>query len=94
MTKIKKISVLSLAKTLAFVMACVGFLAGILYSFGGLIIDLLTIGLNKGTALAFMALIGMPVIFASCGLIAGAIAALFYNLYAKWFGGLEIEFDE
>ena len=56
--------------------AAVGLAMGILYSFGGLIIDLMTIGLNTGTALAFMALIGMPVIFGAIGWCIGLLFAV------------------
>lgn len=74
-------------------MAHVGLVAGILYSFGGAIYDVLTTGsVNLGTALAFLALIGMPIIFAAFGFIVGLIEAVLYNLFAGWFGGVEIDF--
>ena len=73
-------------------MAVVGLVAGLLYSFGGAAIDVLvtigvitsasTPGLSWGTALAFMALIGMPVFFAVLGFAAGSIGALLYGLNA------------
>jgi hypothetical protein len=44
-------------------------------------------------ALAFLALIGMPIIFAAFGNVAGAIGAFLYNLFARWFGGLEMDFE-
>lgn len=90
-TKLKKIKAFSLAKFQAVLLAYVGLLAGILYSFGGLIYDLLTIGLNLGTALAFLALIGMPVIFAVFGFILGLVEAILFNLFANWLGGIEID---
>ena len=105
MAKLKKIGVLSFAKLQAVIMAIVGLIAGILYSFGGLIIDVLvsigwissasasTPGLGFGTVLAFGALIGMPIIFATVGFIVGLIEAFLYNLFARWFGGIEIEMD-
>jgi hypothetical protein len=68
--------ILPTATRLAKWMAYLGFVCGVLYSFGGLVIDLLTIGLNWGTALAFMALVGMPVIFGAFGFLLGAIVAL------------------
>ncbi len=49
---------------------------GVLYSFGGLVVDLLTIGLNWGTVLAFGALVGMPVIFATFGFLLCALIGL------------------
>lgn len=53
-----------------------GILLGILYSFGGLIVDLFTMGLNYGTLLAFGALIGMPLIFGASGLAVGIFVGL------------------
>ena len=61
------------AKRLARWMAYVGLACGVLYSFGGLVVDLLTIGLNWGTAMAFMALVGMPMIFGTVGFVVGAL---------------------
>ena len=57
-------------------MACLGLVCGVLYSFGGLVVDLLTIGLNWGTVLAFGALVGMPIIFGTFGFFLGALIAL------------------
>ncbi len=56
--------------------AYLGLVCGVVYSVGGLIVDLLTIGLNWGTAMAFMALVGMPAIFATFGFICGALVAV------------------
>jgi hypothetical protein len=44
--------------------------------------------------LAFGALIGMPIIFATFGFIVGLIEAFLYNLFARWFGGIEIDFEQ
>jgi hypothetical protein len=106
MAKIKKIRLFSFVKLHAVIMAIVGLIAGILYSFGGLIIDVLvsigwvssafasTPGVGFGTVLAFGALIGMPIIFAAFGFIVGLIEAFLYNLFARWFGGIEIDFEQ
>ena len=56
--------------------ALVGLACGVLYSFGGLIVDLLTIGLNWGTLMAFGALLGMPLVFGGVGFAAGAVVGL------------------
>ncbi len=64
------------AKLLAKWMAWLGLAAGVLYSVGGFFVDLLTVGLNWGTALAFGALVGMPVIFGALGFVGGALIAL------------------
>jgi hypothetical protein len=91
MATLTHIGVLFSAKLQAILMAFVGLVAGILYSFGGAIYDVLTTrSVNLGTALAFLALIGMPIIFATFGFIAGAIG---YNVFARWFGGIAIDMD-
>ena len=46
-----------------------------------------TPGLSWGTALAFLALIGMPGVFATFGLMIGAVGAFLYNLVAGRVGG-------
>ena len=85
-----KIKVLKYSITQTIVLAFFGLLAGILYSFGGLLIDSLvtfeiitsneTPGLSPGTALAFLALIGMPLYFAAFGFISGLIGATLFNI--------------
>ena len=52
----------------------VGLVLGVIYSVGGLFIDLMGPGLNTGTALAFLALIAMPVIFGAAGPLIGGLA--------------------
>ncbi len=105
MAKVKKIGVVSFAKLQAVMMAIAGLIAGILYSFGGLIIDVLvsigwvssasasTPGLSLGTVLAFGALLGMPIIFAAFGFVVGLIEAVLFNLFSRWFGGIELDFE-
>ncbi len=106
MAKVKKIGVLSFARLQAVMMTIIGLIAGIGYSFGGLIIDMLvtigwdspasasTTGLGFGTVLAFGALIGMPIIFATSGFILGLIESFLYNIFARWSGGIEIDFEQ
>ena len=82
----------------------IGLLCGILYSFGGLIIDALvsmgwitfpsTPGLSFGTVLAFGALIGMPIIFAALGFAIGLVEAFLYNILARCFGGMDLDFEQ
>jgi len=105
MKKIKKIGVFSFAKFQALLGALIGFVCGILYSFGGLIIDVLvssdlltsaameTPGLSYGNVLAFGSLIGMPIIFTIAGFLLGLVEAVLYNLFARWFGGIKLDFE-
>ena len=104
MARSKKIKVLSFAIFQGFLGTLLGLIVGIIYSFGGFIIDLLvslgwvmtteTPGLSYGTVLAFGALIGMPIIGALAGFFLGIIEALLFNLVAGWFGGLDIDFKK
>ena len=94
MPKLKRLGILFSARLHAVVGAALGLIAGILYSFGGAIYDLSTSTPNSGTAIAFLALLGMPAIFAVCGFVFGIIAALLYNLVAKRFGGIELNIEE
>jgi hypothetical protein len=104
MKKNNKINLWSLAKFQAILMALIGLLLGVLYSFGGLIIDTLvslgwissseTPGLSYGTLLALGALIGMPVIGCVIGFVLGLIEAILYNLYAGWFGGIKMDIGQ
>ena len=106
MAKVRRLGVFSFATFQALIMAIVGLIAGILYSFGGLVIDGLvsigwvaaesvsTPGLSWGTVLAFGALIGMPVIFSACGFLAGLVEAVLFNQIAGRFGGIEIGFEQ
>lgn len=103
MKTLNRIRVFSFAKFQAVLMALVGLLGGTLYSFGGFIIDALvsfgwitseeTPGLSYGTVLAFGAIIGMPFLFAASGFLTGIVEAVLYNIFAKWFGGLKIDFE-
>ena len=104
MARSKKIKVLSFAIFQGFLGALLGLIAGIIYSFGGFIIDALvslgwitsseTPGLSSGTLLAFGALIGMPIIGIVAGFFLGIVEALLFNLVAGWFGGLDIDFKK
>lgn len=103
MVKINKVKMFSLAKFQAVLFALLGLIAGILYSFGGLVIDTLvsldlirtneTPGLSEGTILAFGALIGMPLIFSVSGFALGLVQSVLYNIYAKSFGGINLKFE-
>jgi len=83
----------------------IGLVCGVIYSVGGLIIDLAvscdlltaesigTPGLSFGSVLAFGALIGMPILMGLAGFGLGLIGSILYNLYARRFKGLELKFE-
>ena len=89
MSKLQHIGVLFTAKLAALSMGVLGLIAGLFYSFGGFFFELFTNSLNSGTALAFLALIGMPLMFAASGFLAGGTVALIYNVAARL--GFQIE---
>jgi hypothetical protein len=101
--KIKKLNVLSFARFQALFGGLLGLAAGIIYSFGGFVVDTMvslgwvvtteTPGLSYGTVLAFGALVGMPLIGLVVGVVAGFVSAVLYNLVAKWFGGMDVDFE-
>ncbi len=93
MKKAKRVKVLAYAKFQTIIMTLIGLVAGLLYSVGGMIIDLQTIGWNDGTTLAFLAILGMPLYFAAFGLFSGIVGAWLYNLAAKWLGNVEVNFE-
>ncbi len=86
-----KINILRYAKLQAIVTGFAGIVAGLLYSVGGTFYDIFTIGLNKGTALAYFALPVMPIYFAALGLITGLIGAYLYNVSLKWHKGVNLK---
>ena len=79
--------ILPTATRLARWMAYLGLVCGVLYSVGGLVVDVLTVGLNWGTALAFMALLGMPAVFGALGFLCGALIALVSQGVGAGLGG-------
>lgn len=94
MVRLKKVDVLSCAKMSAVSGGVIGLVLGVLYSFGGAIYDLSTGSLNLGTVLAFGALVGMPVIFATLGFLKGGLLAALYNYTTKWVKGLALDLEE
>lgn len=91
MVKLRKIGVVSLAKVQAIGLALVGLILGIFYSVGGFLFELATGSLNAGTALAFLALLGMPLMAGLLGLVMGALVAILYNGFASRLGPVKIE---
>jgi len=90
-----KLSVFRITKRSAYKGALIGFVAGIIYSVGGLLIDILvsltflspetmeTSGLSYGTILAFGALIGMPIIFGFAGALIGLVGSFLQKKLSK-----------
>jgi hypothetical protein len=104
MVKVRQLRVIAFAKFQGLFASLLGLVAGLLYFLVGFIVDVLvsadiisatsysTEGLSVGTVLAFGAIAIMPLIFALLGFVFGLIEALIYNVYAGWFGAIEIGF--
>ncbi|WP_035467815.1 hypothetical protein [Algoriphagus mannitolivorans] len=100
--RIKSLGILTFAKFQGVMGLFIGLLLGILYSFGGLILDTLvslgwiqsteTPGLSIGTILAFGALLGMPLIFSVLGFLLGWVEAFLFNFVSRWFEGMNLKF--
>ena len=97
---ITRIGVLSLGKLLGLVYAAIGLLFGIVYALfavigGGAMMALgggdgaLGGGMMMGMGIA--AVFVLPIVYGLIGFISGLLAALFFNLAAKYTGGLELE---
>lgn len=91
----KGVKIFSFAFCQAVLLALVGLLFGLIYSFGGLIYDIISVGtLNWGTIWAFLAVIGMPIIFGLTGFLLGIIEAILLNLCFRWLGRFNLNPDK
>lgn len=91
---VKSVGVLSIAKIMGLVYACIGLLAAPIFLFIGLLGSV--VGEDKNP---FAGVIGIvmaimtPLFYGVLGFIGGAIGALLYNLFSKLVGGFELELD-
>jgi hypothetical protein len=98
---IRKIGVMSLAKLMAVMYAGIGLVLGVLYALFAVIGGgaMMAMGGEEGAALGGGMMMGMglaavviaPILYGIGGFIAGLISAFFFNLAAKYTGGLELE---
>ncbi len=91
---IKSVGVLSVAKIMGLMYACMGLLFAPLF----LLIGVLASAAGQhNSPLAGIFSVGfavlMPVFYGVIGFIAGLIGALLYNLFARWVGGFELEME-
>ena len=96
--ELKRIGPLSLAKIYGLIGVVVGLITGILYAgFGAQIKDA---ALSQGVQvsalvdLGALAIIAAPIGYGIGFFIVGGVAALLYNLLAKWIGGVELELSK
>ena len=46
-----------------------------------------------GVVIGLLIMVGLPIMYGIMGFVGGAIAALLYNLFSNWVGGIEIEVE-
>jgi hypothetical protein len=98
---IRKIGVMSLGKLMAVMYAGIGLLIGGLYALFAVVGGgaMMAMGGEENAALGGGMLIGIglaavvlaPIFYGILGFIGGVISAFFFNLAAKYAGGLELE---
>ncbi len=103
---IRKIGALSLGKVQGAISALLGLIIGAITAFFWVLTVLLGIASSGQNAEGTGALVGFgllfgigalilyPIILGIVGFIGGLITALFYNLVARFVGGLEIEVED
>jgi hypothetical protein len=92
MTKIKKISPLSLAKIQGILFGLMGLVFVVPFLFLSFIFPIDS-SLEGSSFPSFWFFFLVPVLYAVMGFIMGFITALLYNVVAKWVGGLEITIE-
>jgi len=92
---LKSVGVMSVAKIMGLLYACLGLLFVPIF----LLIGLAGSIAGQEKAMPFAGIFGiffallMPVVYGVTGFIFGALFAFLYNLAAKWMGGIEIEVE-
>jgi|SRR5271156_5974449 hypothetical protein len=91
---VKSVGVLSVAKIMGLIYACLGLILIPFFLLMGLMGTLAGKQQSPfagmiGLVFAFLA----PIIYGVMGFIAGAIGAALYNLFAKWIGGIEVQVE-
>lgn len=94
MKKSSKLNYKNFTLFLGYIGLLIGIVLGVIYSFGGLLIDSLkslnlittsaTPGLSIGTLYGFGALLGIPLIGGVIGLITGVIGGFMYNTFTSF----------
>jgi len=92
---VKSVGVLSAAKILGTLYACIGLIFvpfGMIIALAGSAVggqSSLLAGIS-GVVLAIF----LPLLYGAFGFVGGLIGALLYNLVARWVGGFELELEE
>lgn len=91
---IKSVGVMSVAKIMGLVEACLGLLFAPFFLLIGLLSSIGSQHSNPFTGMfGIVFALFMPVFYGIIGFITGAIGALLYNLFARLVGGFELEME-
>jgi hypothetical protein len=97
---ITKLGVMSLGKLMGVMYAAIGLLFGVIYALVAVVGGgaMLAMGGNEGAmgggmmmGMGVAAVAVLPILYGVLGFIGGLITALFFNIAAKYAGGLEVE---
>lgn len=90
---LKRIGVLSVGKILGGIYAAMGLLIGALFAMLSIVGASFSEGdqMLPGAGMGIAAVIFIPLIYGVVGFIGGIIMAAFYNVFAGWMGGIELE---
>jgi hypothetical protein len=91
---VKSVGVLSVAKIMGMMYACMGLIFAPFFLLIGVMAS--AVGQQKNPLAGFFSVgfaIIMPFFYGAIGFIAGLIGALLYNLFARWVGGFELQVE-
>ena len=91
---VKSVGVLSVAKILGLMYACLGLIFAPMFLLIGVLAS--AAGQHNNPVAGIFSIVFavlFPVVYGLIGFIAGAIGALLYNLFARWAGGFELQIE-
>jgi chromate transport protein ChrA len=91
---VKSVGVLSVAKILGMMYACMGLILAPFLLLIGVMASAL--GQQKNPLAGFFSVgiaVLMPIFYGLMGFIVGLLGALLYNLFARWVGGFELQLE-
>ena len=90
MPMLKSVDLMSLAKINTLFGVVFGLVGAIIAAVIGFHRGFVTVGAFAGIALIIL----IPFLGAVCGFISGVVHAFLYNVFAKWVGGINLEFQQ
>jgi len=96
---LQRIDVLSAAKMMGVVYACIGLVGGFMFAFFSLVMgaayrEYTDVGFLFGAVFGVLAVILIPLLYGLMGFVGGAIMAFVYNVLAPRVGGVRFEFTD